>query len=592
MTYSDALAVVQAQSPWALWTLQESGGSVLADVSGNDRHLHLSGAAPTLAVPGPHQSTGLKFPQAVSYARTTASQNSGVFTITCWFYFDLMEFPFSNSPVVLVGHEATDLSGSTDKNLMVIRPTSGTTTNVRWHIHSGAARHLSVEIPDAATGWYFVSASIGPAGQRLRLNKGTPTVAAAYTSGYTAKSQFSQLHTGTSFYSAAVPAAMAMVLPAVWTRQLSDSEIDAQYDAMVLPPPAPPEPPTLALAAVTQDSAVIEVQPPSGGETPTGYQYRVDGSAPVPVSDPDPLINLPGLTPATEYEVEARSVASTGLSVWSEPLALTTLDPPPPPEPPVVHCFSPVRGSAIRLTGLTDRGRVSDPVRWAVSRAVAKVQITEVVEQGGNEMLTTPEGHRRLRLSRHTQAIRHRADVQFLRVDPEVFSLVTGAPIAYNAQGVAVGFDAVPRRPLTSFALEVWSKLAGQRCEDGTQMWGYTLLPFLRGGRISGFAFANGRVSFNIIGAQMRRRGGWGVGPHDLDGVFSRLTDPVSGNTSYRMMMGPYPPPEQVDGVHEFVDYIDNGTPANPMPDPLALQFVDGGSPDDAGALIIDGGRP
>jgi hypothetical protein len=273
-----------------------------------------------------------------------------------------------------------------------------------------------------------------------------------------------------------------------------------------------------------------------------------------------------------------------------------------------------VRGSAIRVTALDDRGRVGDPIQYGVSKSVARVRIDEVVEQARSEILSTPEEERRLRFDRSAQTIRYRANIEFLRVDPSVLSLVAGVELVYSASSSGggfgegefgmmpfgggsssessdvVGFDSTTRLPATSFALEVWSKLAGQRCADGAPAWGYTLFPYLRGGRLSGFQFANGLVSFNLIGAQTRRSSQWGVGPYDLEGPFERLVHSVSRNTTFHAFMTSATPPTEACGVQEVTDVLDNGTASNPMPDPAALFIVDGGGAETS-AFIIDGGR-
>jgi hypothetical protein len=272
-----------------------------------------------------------------------------------------------------------------------------------------------------------------------------------------------------------------------------------------------------------------------------------------------------------------------------------------------------VRGSAIRVTALDDRGRVGDPIRYGTSKSIARVRIDEVVEQAKSEILSTPEEERRLRFDRSAQTIRYRANIEFLKVDPDVLSLVAGVELVYSAGasgggfgdggfgiipfggggggvGDVVGFDSTTRLPAMSFALEVWSKLAGQRCEDGSPAWGYTLFPYLRGGRLSGFQFANGLVSFNLIGAQTRRSSRWGVGPYDLEGPFERLIRPVSRNSTFHSFMTPAAPPAESCGVQEVTDVLDNGTASDPMPDPTAPLIVDGGGAETS-AFIIDGGR-
>lgn len=253
-------------------------------------------------------------------------------------------------------------------------------------------------------------------------------------------------------------------------------------------------------------------------------------------------------------------------------------------------CYAQVRGSALRVTGLGDRGEILTPTPSAVSKAVVSVTINEITETGGSELLRTDEDEARLHFVRPTQLIRNTVDVDFLRVDPGVLTLVSGVPVVRNAAGEVVGFDSKTRVPATSFALEVWSKLAGNACEGGQQEWGYTLLPFLRGGYLSGFRFENNLISFNLRGAKTRREPRWGVGPHDLQGPFERLTDTVSRTTTFKNVILPAPPPAQTEGVQTSTDIIDNGTADNPMPDPSALLKVDGGSAQN-GPWIIEGGR-
>lgn len=255
-------------------------------------------------------------------------------------------------------------------------------------------------------------------------------------------------------------------------------------------------------------------------------------------------------------------------------------------------CFAIVRGSTIRVTELDRRGAVPSPVRFAVSKSVARVAINEVTDTGGIEIIKNEDRQRRLRFTKPTRTIRQLVDVEFLRVDPGVLSLVSGVPLVRNASGDIVGFDSTSQLPAVPFALEVWSKLSGSQCDDGRRNWGYTVFPHLRGGYLTGFTFANGLVSFTLTKAQTRRQGLWGYGPFDLTGPFERLIGLVSGNTSYRMIAIPADPPAQTDGIVEVEDVVSNGTPDNPMPDPTAPLVLNGGTPADAGPHTISGGRP
>lgn len=251
------------------------------------------------------------------------------------------------------------------------------------------------------------------------------------------------------------------------------------------------------------------------------------------------------------------------------------------------QCYAMVRGSAVRVTGLGRSGEVLDPIRFATSKSVAVITINEVTESSSNERLDSDnaDDDTRLRLVKPEQTIQYRTDVNFLRADPGVLSLVAGVPLVLNADGTVVGWDLDVRQRAASFALEVWSKLAGSACVDGQRQWGYTVLPFLKGGYLSGFRFENGLVSFNLRGAQTRRVSRWGVGPYDLEGSNERLTETVSGNTLFRQLVTTASPPVEVCGIQETTDVIEGGTATMTTADIVDGEFVD------TSVWIVEGGR-
>lgn len=304
-------------------------------------------------------------------------------------------------------------------------------------------------------------------------------------------------------------------------------------------------------------------------------------------------------------------------------------------------CFALVRGSAIRATALDDCGRPGDPVMFATSKAVASVRVNEIVETAKVETERNPDEEARVRFVRPAQFIRNTVDIKFTCVDPDIYRLVAArvgplVPVETDDDfgfdeggfgeggfggvgggggegtgggfgeggfgemgfgegessdtGPLNGFEIDTRALPTSFALEVWSKLAGQRCEDGTPMWGYTLFQHLRGGRISGFVIANGLVSFDLIGAMSRRTREWGVGPYDLEGDFERMVSVVSRNNAFRQMITTGAPPAGAVGLQTRYDIISNGNAVNPMPDPDAPLVLSGGGAATS-PYIISGGR-
>lgn len=254
--------------------------------------------------------------------------------------------------------------------------------------------------------------------------------------------------------------------------------------------------------------------------------------------------------------------------------------------------------------------QVDPRVGFATSKSVVEVRVNEVVETGNNEMLRNDEDERRLLFVRNGQTIRHTVDIDFIRCDPGVLSLISGVGMTMNAAGDIVGFDAETKRPSVGFALEVWSKLdsATARALSGpgfgegefggtlfgggggcaNPRYGYTLFPYLKGGFLTGFRFENGLVSFNLRGAQTRKASRWGVGPYDLEGEYQRLPKLVSRNDSYTTFISTSQPPVEMDGIQMITDVIDNGTAGDPhpIPGPENLEGQDA----EGGLWIIEGG--
>jgi hypothetical protein len=184
------------------------------------------------------------------------------------------------------------------------------------------------------------------------------------------------------------------------------------------------------------------------------------------------------------------------------------------------QCYAQVRGSVIRVTKLDSCG-IPDPGASAVvvSKRVSTVTVDEVTDDGtnvrernfGDELIIVDDAF--------TSLIGYTVDTAYCGVDPGLISLMTSQPTVANASGDIVGFDAKTGINLDSFAyaLEVWSKIANAACDpSGNRLWGYTVFPFLKGGRLGGFSFENGAVQFSSQGAQTRDGNAWGTGPFEV----------------------------------------------------------------------------
>lgn len=215
-------------------------------------------------------------------------------------------------------------------------------------------------------------------------------------------------------------------------------------------------------------------------------------------------------------------------------------------------CYAQVRGRVIRVTKLDGCGEpIPGESAVAVSKRISSVTIDEVTEEGtdirernfGDEMCIVDDAF--------TDVLGYTAEVALCGVDPNLITFMTGQPLVENAAGDVVGFDAQTGIDLDSFgfSLEVWSRIAGSACDSsGNREWGYTVFPFLKGGRLGGFSFENGAVQFTVSGAQTRDGNGWGVGPFDVDrdetNAPAPLNTALAPNTHYRNIVVTLDPPE------------------------------------------------
>lgn len=214
-------------------------------------------------------------------------------------------------------------------------------------------------------------------------------------------------------------------------------------------------------------------------------------------------------------------------------------------------CYAQVRGSVIRVTRLDACGN-PDPGASAVvvSKRVSTVTIDEVTDSGTNVIERNFADEICIYDTAFDQILGYTAKIDLCGVDPDLVSLLTGQPVVVDANGDIVGFDATTGIDLDSFgfSIEVWSRIAGGACDaSGNRPWGYTVLPFLKGGRVGGFSFENGAVKFTIDGAQTRDGNGWGVGPYDVDrdalGDPAPLNTALGVNTHYRNILVTLDPP-------------------------------------------------
>lgn len=141
----------------------------------------------------------------------------------------------------------------------------------------------------------------------------------------------------------------------------------------------------------------------------------------------------------------------------------------------------------------------------------------------------------------------------FCGVNPELVAMVTGQKVVLDANGVPVGFRQNSRLKVkVGFALEVWTGIAGQACsETGEEQYGYTVVPFIKGGTLGDITFQNGAVDFTLANATSRDGTGWGAGPFnvvlDENGAESPLLEVIDPYDHLHMQITDMAPPDVDD---------------------------------------------
>lgn len=198
--------------------------------------------------------------------------------------------------------------------------------------------------------------------------------------------------------------------------------------------------------------------------------------------------------------------------------------------------FSLVRGRAIRVTRLSGCGDpVLGPDSVVTSEGFISVGLTANQETGESISVTNAAGKVCILDEPAPKFVNYSVDVSFCGVNPELIGLMTGQPVRLSADGTEiVGFrvNSKVKVDKTGFALEMWSSVPTEECDDsGEQSYGYMLLPFLKGGTLGDFTVENGAVNFSMTGARSKDNPGWGAGPYDVvrdeDGAAGPLNEPV-----------------------------------------------------------------
>ena len=225
--------------------------------------------------------------------------------------------------------------------------------------------------------------------------------------------------------------------------------------------------------------------------------------------------------------------------------------------PDTSKCFSLIRGRAMRVTRLNACGlRVLGSKSQVVSDGFISVALTANTETG--EAISIPNAAGKICISDTPAPVftGYGVEVQFCGVNPDLINLMTGSPIVYDGQTVpqGVGFQVNSDTDLDGqgFALEVWSSVPAAACVESEALYGYFLIPFLKGGILGDFTIENAAVNFTLSGAQSKDGNSWGVGPYDVvldDTTPSPLLVSLPTKNHLHMQLTQVAPPTDVCGA-------------------------------------------
>lgn len=214
--------------------------------------------------------------------------------------------------------------------------------------------------------------------------------------------------------------------------------------------------------------------------------------------------------------------------------------------------FAPIRGEALRVTRTDGCGRlVSGPAVSYTTDSFVSLEVTPRTIETEAIEVTKANGKRCVNEPAETLPDGFDITATFCGVQPIVFEIVTGMPVVYDANGEPVGYDAdvAVDRKNKGLALEAWTQVSQDSCEEGQGMsYGYLLFPFLRQGALGDFTIENAAINFSVTGLSTRSGNAWGVGPYDVtldaDGAPSPLLTPLTKTNHHRMFVTQVAPPE------------------------------------------------
>lgn len=236
------------------------------------------------------------------------------------------------------------------------------------------------------------------------------------------------------------------------------------------------------------------------------------------------------------------------------------------------ECHSVVRAPAMRVTRLDECGvLVESACSSATTDGFVEIALTKVFQERQDALQLNANGDICVDKPKAPILRWYEANIQFCRVDPELFNIMTAEPLVLNdaADPVAVGWDTeIGSAELSNFGLEFWVGTEDEGCDDGEVVYGYGLLPWLYQANLMDFTVSNAVVTFTV-NAITKKGSPWGVGPYNVlinesgvnAGLPGPMLTPIGANVVKRFFWTRLAPPATACGCTDVTPLLEN-TPA------------------------------
>jgi hypothetical protein len=200
-----------------------------------------------------------------------------------------------------------------------------------------------------------------------------------------------------------------------------------------------------------------------------------------------------------------------------------------------------VKGHTIRLTKLDPCGTpldIPDVCRTVITGGFVSVTLLGDYFDGPAYQSRNIWGDLCINDKDPGQLVRATATISLCDVNPDVLDLLSdGQPLISEGEAIGASWDT--SRNWSGVSLEVWTKALG----DGCDQWGYMVIPFLRGMRLSQDLVIAQQALTVTVAADALPSTGWVNGPYGDD----PLRVPLPDGSVFGMVVTDVPPPAGSD---------------------------------------------